>query len=128
MEERLLRKNGRGIVGTLENSKHHAKRLTSIVESLWNDHETYGFVLWEAGHNLHRATTRDGRRFTFRPIVTDGEGYVGIRMYIENSRASRAKVATFYHDNRNCVTIDMFKMFIKMCADDSEGETWHLKD
>jgi hypothetical protein len=73
---RLLRKNGRGLEGTYENIRHHARPMKAYVDILAPVIPTLGFKDWAQGHNVHTFVTDDGREYTLRPIY-QGK-YIGI--------------------------------------------------
>lgn len=117
MKVEILRKGGLGIKGTYHNINCHAKKVESLVKSLWEEKDTYGFVQWKAGHNVHVAITEDGRPFCFYPINIPGEGYVGLRLFYRQSRSVQVVITSIYYDTRNGVTLDTFKSILKSLAD-----------
>ena len=125
MKKTMLRRGSRGIRGTLQNAQHHAPKLTPMVKSLYRDRDTYGFTEWGEAHNVHKAWTEDGRTFSFRPIVGDnGEGYIGLRLYLEKSRTDRTIIASCFYDCRNHVSIDLFKVILRACAEKPTGTNY----
>lgn len=85
---KLIRKDSLGIEGTVRNAKHHALKILPFIESMQGSVPHLGFKEWKQGHNVHQFTTLDGRSFTLRPVWTDEDSYVGIKL---SARLSRSK-------------------------------------
>jgi hypothetical protein len=93
----LIRKNGKGILGTIENAKHHAEAMLPYIRAMRPVVEGLGFETWRQGHNLHEFVTTDGRRFTLRPIVVDADAngparYVGVRLSLRRGRSEEDRL------------------------------------
>lgn len=109
MQTVLLRSNSRGIHGTYENAKHHAKSLIPMIRTLVDAVQGDGVFVarveqWRQAHNIHIFATRNGKYFVFRPIWLKGEGYVGIYVNRYMGRGKEEEpLFEIFHDYRNNV-------------------------
>lgn len=94
---RLLRKDGKGIKGSIENAKHHALPILPYIAAMRHVVKDLGFASWIQGHNVHEFVTTDERRFTLRPIVveatpTEPVKYAGVRLSMRHSRSDEDRL------------------------------------
>lgn len=87
----LLRKDSKGVEGTIANAKHHAEVMLPFIKAMKDTVEHMGFAKWVAGHNVHEFHTHDERRFTLRPFVRNGD-YAGVRLSLRLSRSAEVRM------------------------------------
>lgn len=92
----LLRKNGKGIAGTIANAQHHAKHILPFIEAMQGAVKHLGFRDWEQANNIHKFTAAHGARYTLRPIVQEQDStkpfYCGIRLSLYLSRGKEIRL------------------------------------
>lgn len=106
---KLLRKDSKGLAGTIANANHHAAYIMPFVMELKDVVGKIGFAEWKQGHNVHEFITDDGRRFTLRAYVRDGE-YRGIRLSMRVSRSEEHRLADIHHIRECGMLITMMMM------------------
>lgn len=92
----LIRKDSKGIKGTVENAEHHAKYILPFIEAMRGAVVHLGFEEWLQGHNVHEFRTKHGARYTLRPIVQEVDPtkpyYCGIRLSLRLSRSEEHRL------------------------------------
>jgi hypothetical protein len=92
----LIRKDSKGIKGTVDNADHHAKYILPFIEAMRGAVLHIGFKEWKQGHNVHEFHTHHGMRYTLRPIVQDDDPtkphYCGIRLSVRMSRSEEIRL------------------------------------
>lgn len=82
-----LRTSSLGLDGTYKNAEHHAKDaiplIKNISQTIINLGESYDFE-WKQGNNVHILITKDDRKVTFRPFVSENREW-GIDVLIKVS-------------------------------------------
>jgi hypothetical protein len=92
----LIRKGGKGIVGTVENAEHHANYILPFIEAMRGAVMHLGFKEWKMGSNVHEFIAGHGARYTLRPICQDSDKskpyYCGIRLSLRLSRSEEHRL------------------------------------
>lgn len=96
-EVTLLRKGGKGLVGTIANAEHHAELMLPFIAAMKKEVKKLGFATWRQGSNIHEFVTHDGRRFTLRPFGNreNDRGvweYCGVRLSLRVSRSQEYRL------------------------------------
>lgn len=95
-EVKLLRKGGKGLVGTIENAHHHAKSMLPFIDALKYAVMSCGFAVWRQGSNIHEFVTQDGQRYTLRPFAQQVDPtkpwYAGVRLSLRVSRSQEYRL------------------------------------
>lgn len=92
----LMRKDSKGLDGSIENAVHHAPIILPFIYELKDVVGKIGFKKWIQGNNVHEFVTDDDRRFTLRAYVRDGE-YKGIRLSLRLSRTEEVRLADVHN-------------------------------
>lgn len=112
-----LRKDGKGIKGTIANAEHHAQAILPFIHTMRKPLTQIGFALYERGHNVHVLTAEDGRKFTLRAFQRDGE-YVGIRLALRLSRSKEVHLM----DIDDLTEVPMLLATMKALAQGTKGD------
>lgn len=92
----LIRKDSKGIKGTVDNADHHAKYILPFIEAMRGAVLHLGFTEWRQGHNVHQFFTSHGSVYSLRPIVQTDDPtkpyYCGIRLSVRMSRSEEIRL------------------------------------
>lgn len=90
-EIKLIRKDSRGLQGTIANAEHHAEFILPFIDAMKDQVAKLGFATWLQGSNVHEFRTVDGTRFTLRAFGRDRQ-YVGVRLALRISRSAEYRL------------------------------------
>ncbi len=97
-EVSVLRKGGRGLVGTYENIAHHAAKVKPYVDALAPLGPLFGFKRWRVGHNVHVFVTHDDTQYVLRPtydLVDGSRDYNGLSLGLRVSRGHEVELVQY---------------------------------
>lgn len=113
----LLRRDGKGLVGTYENAEHHADAIIPFINKLKNIVGKIGFKAWQQGHNIHLLVRSDDVKFALRAYTRDGE-YVGVRLSLRVSKSVEIPLI----DIEDTAEIDQFIWLLENIASSPKGD------
>ena len=119
----LIRSDSKGLAGTVANAKHHAEAILPYIDALKPIVPRLGFKLWKQGHNIHEFVTIDGRRFTLRAFIDDGNtAYIGIRFSLRLDRSNEIRLI----DITSIAELAELILIMKKVAEPSKGKLGRL--